>query len=139
MGSYTKLNFKCKLKQDVPKEVTDILERVINQGDLGHDKVMFNNEDVFHPDIEHSFFKCSRWYMLFLSKNFDYELEGSKFYKDKGNWILSIETEFKNYDNEIENFLDWITPFIVGRKKSQYVGYWKHEEMEQRFNLYVER
>jgi len=139
MGYYTKLKFKAKLKQDTPKDVINILKRVIVEQDLGHKKILFNNKDVFKPDLNHPFFKCERWYMLFLSTNWDNEMQGGKFYEKNGRWVLDLHTEFKNYDSEIDHFFDWIKPFIVGRKKKQYVGYYRGENKDRQYNLYVER
>ena len=139
MGYYTELKFKAKLKQDTPENVVNILKRVINEHDLGHDKALFNSEDVFKPEIDHPFFKCERWYMLFLSTNWDDEMQGGKFYEENGRWVIDLHTEFKNYDSEIDHFFDWIKSFIVGRKKKQYVGYWRGENMDTQCNLYVER
>ena len=106
MGYYTELKFNVKLKQDTPEDVVNILKRVINERDLGHDKVLFNTEDVFKPELNHPFFKCERWYMLFLSTNFDDEMQGGRFYEENGRWIINLHTEFKNYDNKIDNYLD---------------------------------
>jgi hypothetical protein len=139
MGNYTELKFKAKLKQDTPENVVNILKRVINERDLGHDKVFFDTEDVFKPELDHPFFKCERWYMLFLSTNFDNEMQGGRFYEENGRWIISLHTEFKNYDGEIDYFFEWIKPFIAGRKEKQYVGYWRGENMDSQCNLYVER
>jgi len=139
MGNYTELKFKAKLKQDTPENVVNILKRVINERDLGHDKALFKSEDVFKPELDHPFFKCERWYMLFLSTNLDDEMQGGRFYEENGRWVLDLHTEFKNYDSEIEHFFEWIKPFIVGRKKKQYVGYWRGESMDSQCNLYVER
>lgn len=139
MGYYTELKFKVKLKQDTPENVVDILKRVINERDLGHEKVLFKSDDVFKPELDHPFFKCERWYMLFLSTNWDEEMQGGKFYEENGRWVLDLHTEFKNYDREIDHFFEWIKPFIVGRKKKQYVGYWRGESMDSQCNLYVER
>lgn len=139
MGRYTELKFDVKLKQDTPENVVNILKRVINERDLGHDKALFSKEDVFKPELNHPFFKCERWYMLFLSTNFGHEMQGGRFYEENGRWIINLHTEFKNYDSEIDNFFDWIKPFIVGRKKKQYVGYYRGEYAEAQTNLYVER
>ena len=139
MGYYTELKFKAKLKQDTPDNVVSILKRVINERDLGHDKVFFKSEDVFKPEIDHPFFKCERWYMLFLSTNSDDQKQGGKFYEENGRWVLDLHTEFKNYDSEIDHFFEWIKPFIVGRKKKQYVGYYRGEYAEAQTNLYVEK
>jgi len=139
MGYYTELKFKAKLKQDTPENVVNILKRVINERDLGHGKELFNNEDVFKPELDHPFFKCGRWYMLFLSTNFNDGMKGGRFYEENGKWTISLHTEFKNYGSEIDNFFDWIKPFVVGRKKKQYVGYYRGEDAEAQTNLYVER
>jgi len=138
MGHYTELQFKIKLRKDAPDNVVSILKRVLIERDLGHDKVLFDTKDVFKPELDHDFFKCERWYMLFLSTNWG-DIQGGKMYQEKEYWVVDLHTEFKNYDSEIDKFIDWITPFIVGRKKKQYVGWWKSESMDSRINIYIER
>lgn len=139
MGTYTELKFRAKLKEQTPKEVVDLLNRVINEKDLGHDKQMFNTSDVFVPELDHEFFKCERWYMLFLSTNWDYTMQGGKFYEEKDRWVIDLHTEFKNYNDEINQFVDWISPFIAGRKKKEYLGYWQNEMSSTQVNIYIER
>ena len=58
---------------------------------------------------------------------------------------LEFECEFKNYDSEIEQFLDWIAPFVRLRygKRSRgrqrvWVGWYWPEEAEQRRNIFIE-
>lgn len=139
MGYYTEFKFKAKLRNDTPDEVISLLKRVLIDGDLGiGDKVVFFHEDVFKPDIDHEFFKCTRWEALFLSKNWDEEMQGGKMYFNKC-WVIDIHTEFKNYDNEIDKFIDWISPFVAGRKKKQYVGYYRGEDLNFQVNLYINR
>jgi len=141
MGYYTELRFKAKLKHDTPENVINFLKRVIKEHDLGHVKTIFNTEDVFKPEFDHPFFKCDRWYMLFISTNWDNEMQGGMFYENNNRWVIDLHTEFKNYDNEIDLFLDWIKPFIIGRKKKQYVGYKRgeDEDIALQHNLYIER
>lgn len=129
MGSYTEFCFKATLKEDTPKSVIDLLVKVVANRDLGHDKQLFHTEDVFIPEINHPFFKCERWYMCLISNNWDDE-KYSKFYKNGKFWRLEIDTEFKNYDSEITHFLNWIQPYIIGRKQKKYVG-WRKGEWEQ--------
>lgn len=138
MGYYTEVKVKIKLRKDTPDNVLSLLGRVIIQGDLGHNKPMFGFEDVFVPDIDHIFFKCQRWYMLLLSTNFG-GISGGKFYQEKENWIIDLHTEFKNYDDEVDKFIDWVSPFVLGRKKKQYVGWYKGENDSNRTNIYINR
>ncbi len=138
MGHYTELQCKIKLRKDTPDNVVSILKRVLIERDLGHDKVLFDTKDVFKPELDHDFFKCERWYMLFLSTNWG-DIQGGKMYQEKEYLVVDLHTEFKNYDSEIDKFIDWITPFIVGRKKKQYVGWWQSESMDSRINIYIER
>ena len=138
MGHYTELKVKLKLKKNTPESVINILKRVLIERDLGHDKTLFNTEDVFKPELEHEFFKTERWYMLFLSTNWG-DIQGGKFYEENGYWVIDLHTEFKNYDSEIDKFMNWISPYVVGRKKKQYVGWWQGESMNERINIYIER
>ena len=32
-----------------------------------------------------------------------------------------------------------MTYSLVGRKKKQYIGYWRHENMDHEINIYIER
>lgn len=137
MGHYTNFRFKAKLRIDTPKEVLTLLDNTINKGIT--DKVIFTSEDIPRPAIEHPFFDCRRWYMLFLSTNFDKSLQGGRFYLKNNRCVLDIHTEFKNYDDEIDQFMDWIKPYVSGRKKKQYVGYEKPEWSDTESNLYIER
>lgn len=137
MGYYTEFKFRAKLKKDTPENILTILDRVINKGDIGHNKTIFCSSDVFIPDSDNLFFKCERWYMLFLSTNWDDNKQGSIFHKDGDYYVLDIHTEFKNYDDEIEKFILWIEPYVVGRKKKRYVGYYKGESSDYVNNIYL--
>lgn len=139
MGYYTTFKFKATLKRDLPEDVVSILKKVVTEGDLGHNKEMFHSNDVFTPEIEHPFFKCERWYMLFLSTNFDNDMPGGKFYEKGHYWVLDLHTEFKNYGSEVDHFMDWITPYIAGRKKKQFVGSWQGENDDNQTNIYINR
>lgn len=138
MGHYTTLKFKANLKKDTSEKVIDFLHRVVNEKDLRVDDIIFKSEDVFTPLFDHPFFKCERWVMLLISKNWP-RLQGGKFYKQKGYWCLDLHTEFKNYGNEICEFVDWISPMVAGRKKKEYVGYYRSESCDSETNIYIER
>lgn len=139
MGHYTELKVKIKLRKDTPDEVINLLKRVILDKDLGVENTLFHSEEVFTPDIQHEFFECECWYMLFLSTNWSDSLEGSVFVELDKYYQLLIHTEFKNYDQEIQKFVDWINPYLIGHKKKQYIGYWRSENYNREINIYVER
>lgn len=138
MATRTRLKCKIVLRKDTPEGVLSILKRVLIRGDLGINKVIFESEDVFKPDSTHEFFKCENWYMLFLSTDWE-DIGGGKMYQERGYWVIDLETQFRCHDDEIEKFVDWITPFVVGRKKKKYIGYWRVEYTSEETNIYIER
>mgnify|MGYP001616492046 CR=1 FL=1 len=122
MGMYTQLHFASDLKPDTPKEVIEVLEamatgRTDNLGKL--------------PD--HEFFNCSRWEVLFTmgSGYFDYDTH-CKFWKEGylDFYVLNVTSNLKNYDSEIEKFLDWINPYL-DKYDDDFLGYHRYEETEK--------
>ena len=136
MGTYTELHLNLKLRKDIPVEIKYLFEKVVNNRDLEVNG-LFSSQDVFAPNINHQFFKCDRWYMLFLGNNFYEEVGISKFIEDIYYYSLIINSEFKNYDNEINEFINFITPYTIGRKKKQYVGWSLREDCDKRENIYI--
>lgn len=118
MGYYTEFRFRAKLKDNTPPEIIYTLDQIINNYSdywetlSGHEMpVMMAVRDRPDLPIEHPFGKCTRWFMLFHSNNCDPEnIKGSTF--DIKSLELSIHSEFKNYEDEIEMFIDWLTPFV---------------------------
>jgi hypothetical protein len=74
-----------------------------------------NNEPI-GPNIGHLFFQCPRWMSLLTSSNFD-DKKFQHFIQnhDDGTWLIDLHTEFKNYNGEIELFLDWLLPYIENK------------------------
>ena len=139
MGTYTEFKFAARLKHDTPKEVIQFLQKVIVERNIGVENTFFKTEDVEKPKLNHPFFQTERWYMLFLSNNFFDDIITSQFKFLKNRWEITIHSEFKNYDDEIELFIDWIKPYVIGRKKKQYVGYYNVEGHDKNINIYIER
>ena len=140
MGHYTKLNVKIKLKKDTPENVINLIKRIVIDKDLGLsiNTTFFHSNDIFKPEFDHEFFKCERWYQLFIMNNFDSSKQ-SKFYFKNNRWILELNSEFKNYDSEIDHFIDWIKPYVSGRKKKQYIGWYLPEWTKERIYIHVLR
>lgn len=138
MGTYTRFSFKASLRRDTPDEVIELLKNVIC--DITFADPIIDRKIFVGPGeivtakgkVKHPFFTCERWYMLLLSVNWDDAMSGGNFFLNGDTWILHLETEFKNQDDEINQFIDWITPYIhEGRKARKYLGWSKHENRDQ--------
>ncbi len=137
MGSYTRFQFKAKLLPSTPLIIDEVINRFDRIADfLEYEVIMSQNNkaNLVSKTNTHPFWNTSRWDMLFHSSNWDSSIKPSTFnVKDR---ILFIDSEFKDYDNEIEKFIDYITPYIQKRRNKLYVGYYKVEDYH-RINLYV--
>lgn len=134
MGYYTEIKIECKIHKDAPKELLDVLDYFLN-GAYFEDQEW----DSYKPKLEHPFFNCSRYTSCLVGANC-VELEPRYFTKnlDTGHYKLKIHSEFKNYEGEIESFIGLITPYVVGRKKKQYIGY-SHTDSGNRYYHHIER
>lgn len=107
MGMYTELIFGAELVKETPPKVIEVLKYL-------HEFELEKEEPKELPD--HEFFKCERWRLLFKMGSFYFGIHNgdSKFwYEDICNsWHISTRSNIKNYDGEIEKFLDWIKPYI---------------------------
>jgi hypothetical protein len=92
MGIYTDLIFGAELKKETPKQVINALKYIL--GEL-QDKP----NDFPLPEG-----RC------------EYVLQGPYYYfgfdKISRSWKISSRSSIKNYENEIEVFLEWIKPYI---------------------------
>ena len=121
MGMYTELNIAVRLK--LSDNALEILEFMTGQSD---------NEDFelpFHPLFMSG---TDRWkYMLYCeSAYFDHttcsSLVNQKDFADEDmERVLNVRCDLKNYNDEIENFLDWIYPYS---KTKGFIGYMRYEE-----------
>ena len=131
MGMYTEFVFGAELKKDVPEEVINILKSLFLQVEL----------NVTLPD--HNFFKCGRWSLIssMCSYYFGYPRPLSNLYFDdiSKTYRLAIRSSIKNYNNEIENFINWINPYIEsGSGVNDFLGYSIYEE-DEKPELYFKR
>ena len=105
MGMYTELVFKASIREDVPDDVDAVLDFLFNTS-LRPTQV---------PD--HPFFQCDRWQMIGRCSSFSHTPFALSQYADpnrpdaKGGYVFS-RSDLKNYDHEVQHFLDWIDPYI---------------------------
>ena len=103
MGMYTELIFGADLKKDTPTDVIEALKYMI--GETEEKPTSFPLPDG----------RCE-WLFQGASYYFGVSNPVSKMFYDDicENWIISTRSNIKNYNGEIEAFLEWIKPHIGG-------------------------
>ena len=128
MGMYTQLHLGAQLKKDTPQPVIDVLS------------FMFGERET-HPEPlpDHALFRTPRWSLMLRcdSYYFDYKTT-HHFEKDDiaGQFWLNVTTNLKNYESEIEAFMDWITPYLDAMP-GDFLGYSRYEEEQQPTLLFM--
>jgi hypothetical protein len=100
MGMYTELIFGAELRADTPKNVIETLRYMLGEIDKPND-IAFETKSSF------LLFRGASYY-------FGVSRSCSMLEKDEitGCWIISTRANLKNYDNDIESFLEWIKPYV---------------------------
>ena len=122
MGMYTELHFNAELKGNVPKNVIDTLKYMINK----HNDIDFDPSQVF----KHQLFSTDRWPVMLQcdSYYFSADTNSTLRYDDIAkSYFLCIRSNLKNYDGEIEHFIDWIHPYL-DELEGDYLGHYRYEE-----------
>lgn len=121
MGMYTEFHFNVELKKDTPLEVLRILRFMTGQES-------FSSEELSLPD--HYLFTLDRWkYMLRTDSYYFPAQTFSKLYLDKSfnTYYLNIRCNLKNYNQEIQHFIDWIKPYLQA-DEGDFLGFYRYEE-----------
>ena len=128
MGYYTTFHAEIVLRKDIPKYLTQLLTQLVC------DNCYYG---IALP--EHPLFKCERWPSIFSRSGFLNEAP-SFIRLPSGYYRITLRSVLKNYDDEIEKFVDWISPFIAGHKDRTCVG-WQKGEIAPfgPINLYVSK
>lgn len=123
MGMYTELVMNVGLK-DIDADTARLLRAMIEHNGL--------LDDLPKPD--HPLFSTPRWAFMLNSGSFYFVPFGaSKFVESfPGTQHISIRTDFKNYDDEINLFADWIAPYV----EDEFAGYKRYEEDDHPTLLY---
>ena len=102
MGRYTELVLGVELMSE--PIVIDTLKRMLD-----------NNAENKVVTIDHPLFSTTRWAWMLLCDSYYFDGQtDSKLVYDTLNksYYLNVRCNLKNYDNEIEQFLDWLCPYI---------------------------
>ena len=117
MGMYTELNIGVAFKEDTPSSVINILKHMLNE-----------DEPDYYELTDHPLFKTARWNLMLVcdSYYFDGQTDSSLIYDDISNqYYLNVRCNLKNYDNEIDKFMDFIQPYL---DTNGFLGYKRYEE-----------
>ena len=108
MGMYTEFIFGCELEDNTPEEVINILKYLCGK---------VNDEPVITDELRHPFFDCERWRYIFSCSSYYFGVNrafSEIWYDDISEaWHISTRSNLKNYGSEIEQFCDWIKPFVA--------------------------
>ena len=98
MGMFTELILGCSLSKDLPKECVNALNNCINSSDVIIDDFSKKYELMDICYSESAYFGSS---------------SNCKFEEYPDYYQLSIRSNLKNYFKEIENFLDYLKPYVL--------------------------
>ncbi len=101
MGMYTELIFGASLKEDTPDQVINALKYMI--GETKEKPI-----DFPLPAGRCEYLLESGSYYFGVNK----PVSSLRYDKIRDYWVISSRSNTKNYENEIETFLEWIKPYI---------------------------
>lgn len=121
MGMYTQLHLGVTLKKETPDEVINILKFMVGDG----------AEEQIEVLPRHELFVRTRWRFMLRcdSYYFNYKTHHLLKFDDIGqHWWFNVTTNLKNYENEIDLFLDWISQYIEDPMGDNMWGFTRYEE-----------
>lgn len=131
MGMYTECVLNVRFNENLPDQFINTLKWLAGSGGLREDLEP-------HAIPDHELFKCDRYTMI---------LTGSSAYFlpshlpilqrdiDYGAYYLSTRFNIKNYEGEIEKFIDWIMPHI-DEYDGGFLGYTRYEDEDEPTLIY---
>lgn len=120
MGMYTEIFITCGLKENLPKDVENVC------------KFLFGNGESPEVLPDHDLFRLPRWSLIgrCCSYYFVPESTSKLWWSDIAKkYYLTSRSDLKNYDGEIQKFIDWITPY-VDEPEGQFFAYSRYEESD---------
>lgn len=130
---YTELLIKSDIIRELPENVKYILDFLFNPSsniDIW-DENMKIKLDISLPD--HEFFKCERWDQIGRCNSY-YHIPASCNFFD-GSYLFS-RSDLKDYDNEINFFIDWVMPYLE-EEEGKLLGWKWYEEWNEPEFIYM--
>lgn len=125
MGMFTEFHYNVELIKNVPKNILDILHFMLDEN--RHKSI----DTLMIPS--HPLFNSERWKGMLLSDSFMFKADTHstlRFDDIAKVYFLCIRCNLKNYNNEIENFIDWIDPYVEAYT-DDFLGFYRYEESEE--------
>lgn len=120
MGMYTEVFFRGEIRKDAPAGLHEWLRNATSPVRRPID-----------PFDDHRFFSLPRWSSVFGCSSAHFPTVGSNFkrrtFGTEEVCELFIHSSLKNYDDEIETFFEWISPFVEGLP-GDFIGYSLYED-----------
>lgn len=129
MGMYTELHFNSELKKTTPVEVLDVLGYMLGE-----------REEKPSDLPEHPLFGTERWQIMLRMDSYYFDADTHstmRFDEISETFYLCIRCNLKNYDSEIEHFIDWIMPHL-DKYDGNFLGFYRYEEDEEPTLIYYE-
>lgn len=130
MGMYTEFHLNVELKKDTPKDVIDVLKFMTASGA----KTAPAPQTPAHP----LFTEGGRWIHMLWCGSYYFPMRVNsvlEFDTLAGAHFLSVRCNLKNYEQEIQKFVDWLTPFFA-EEDGVCIGYRRYEENDDPTLLY---
>jgi hypothetical protein len=125
MGMYTEIHFNAELRRDLPKQVLDTLAFMVGE---------VETEPVELP--KHRLFDQPRWSLMLACDSSYFPMQpATSLVLEAGQWNLSVRSNFKNYNGEIDAFLDWIRPYLDAGDEC--LGFYRYEESDHPTLIYA--
>ena len=100
MGMYTEFLLKCNLKKNLPEDVVAVIKYLFAKGEM--------------PEVlpDHRFFKYDNWYAVGRGTSRHTPVRCLEYtYRKQITGIFS-RSEIKDYYSQIQEFLDWLSPYM---------------------------
>jgi hypothetical protein len=120
MGMFTEIYINCPFKKNIPNDVINILKYMFDDSENEKKPTELPDHQFFSLDYWEDIGKSDSYYGTpFTRSIFRFDDISKKYY-------LTYRSDLKNYDNEIDNFFDWIMPYVDARP-GQFIGYKRYE------------
>lgn len=130
MGMYTELHFNSELRESIPASTLNILKYMVD----GECESIMTELIPCHP-----LFNTERWRFMLNCDSYYFDADTHstlRFDEVSKTFYLCIRTNLKNYDNEIEHFIDWIMPYLNKHEDGKFLGFYRYEEHNEPTLIY---